>query len=319
MTKAAVKSDHEHHGRRIGWTVFKIGFAVALFGGALWLLRHQLEQTSIGQILADFRAIPLWRIVLAIGATVLSYAYLGASEWWALEVIGRKLASWRILLVTVVSYTMSNGLGFSLATGGAARLRFYRAWGFRGGEVAAVTLLAGIAVTLSGFVTVGLALQMVHGVPFSLHMIGLVMLAPAWLWLGHLPKRLKFLPGVELVHPPLRTRVLALSGGILDWVLSGLALLLLMPDQPGNHIAPFIAVFVLGSVISAASGVPSGIGVFEAVVLTLSRHFALPHQTAAALVLYRLIYAIGPLCITATGLAIAQFRATHRRVVTRRR
>ena len=161
-------------------------------------------------------------------------------------------------------------------------------------------------------------MQMIHGVPFSLHLIGLVMLVPAWLWLGHLPKRVKFLPGVELLHPPLRTRVLALSGAVLDWVFSGLALLLLMPFQHGNHIAPFIAVFVLGSVLSAASGVPAGIGVFEAVVLTLSRHFALPHQTAAALVLYRLMYAIGPLCLTASGLAIAQFRATHRRVRRRK-
>lgn len=320
MTKARAVATEEkaHHGRRISWTLFKIAFAVALFGGALWLLRHQLQQTSIHQILADFAAMPRWRIAAAIVATVFSYAFLGASEWWALEMVGRKLASWRILLVTVVSYTMSNGLGFSLATGGAARLRFYRGWGFKGTEIAAVTLLAGIAVTLSGFVTVGLALQAVHGVPFSLHVIGLVMLAPAWLWLGHLPKRVKFLPGVELVHPPLRTRVLALSGGIFDWILSGLALLLLMPGQPGNHIAPFLAVFVLGSVISAASGVPGGIGVFEAVVLTLSRHFALPHQTAAALVLYRLIYAIGPLFLTATGLAIAQFRATHRHVSRRR-
>jgi len=319
MNKAAAKPEEIHHGRRIAWTGFKIAFAVALFGGAIWLLRHELEKTSIEQIVTDFGAIPLWRIGLAIIATALSYAYLGASEWWALAMIGRKLATWRILLVTVVSYTMSNGLGFSLATGGAARLRFYRQWEFKGAEIAAVTLLAGIAVTLSGFVTVGIALQMIHGVPFSLHLIGLVMLVPAWLWLGHLPKRVKFLPGVELVHPPLRTRVLALSGGILDWILSGLALLLLMPWQPGDHIAPFIAVFVLGSVLSAASGVPAGIGVFEAVVLTLSRHFALPHQTAAALVLYRIIYALGPLCLTATGLAIAQFRATHRQVVRRRR
>jgi phosphatidylglycerol lysyltransferase len=318
MTNKAATEEHSHHGRRLGWMVFKIAFAVALFGGAIWLLRHELEKTSVDQIMADFRAIPLWRIGLAIAATVLSYVYLGASEWWALEMIGRKLATWRILLVTIVSYTMSNGLGFSLATGGAARLRFYRSWGFRGTEIAAVTLLAGIAVTLSGFVTVGLALQAVHGVPLSLHLIGLVMLAPAWLWLGHLPKRVKFLPGVELLHPPLRTRVLALSGGILDWILSGLALLLLMPSQGGNHIAPFLAVFVLGSVISAASGVPGGIGVFEAVVLTLSRHFALPHQTAAALVLYRLIYAIGPLFLTASGLAIAQFRATHRHIRRRK-
>jgi len=317
MTKAAA-NEEVHHGRRVAWLVFKIGFAIALFGGALWLLRHELQQTSPQQILADFRAIPLWRIVLAIIATVLSYIYLGASEWWALEMIGKKLATWRILLVTVVAYTMSNGLGFSLATGGAARVRFYRQWGFKGTEIAAVTLLAGIAVTLSGFVTVGIALQMIHGVPFSLHLIGLVMLVPAWLWLGHLPKRVKFLPGVELLHPPLRTRVLALSGAVLDWVFSGLALLLLMPFQHGNHIAPFIAVFVLGSVLSAASGVPAGIGVFEAVVLTLSRHFALPHQTAAALVLYRLMYAIGPLCLTASGLAIAQFRATHRRVRRRK-
>ncbi|WP_421738727.1 bifunctional lysylphosphatidylglycerol flippase/synthetase MprF [Caulobacter sp.] len=286
--------------------LFKVLFAVGVFVGAVWLLRRQLRTSSLTAIEAAFRSTPPWALAVAAAATLLSYLCLAASESWALDCVRRRLATWRILLVTFVSYTLSNGLGLSLATGGAARLRFYRAWGLGGSEIAAVTLLAGTAVTLSGAVTAGLALLTVRDLPAGFYALAALLMAPAWLWLGRLPRWGRLTPKVELTNPPLKRRLVALAGGVLDWGLSGLALFVLLPSATPDQFPGFLAVFILGSVVSAASGVPGGVGVFEAVVLTLSHRFATPHETVAALILYRLIYTIGPLSLTALGLAAHQ-------------
>lgn len=287
---------------------FKVGFAVAVFLGALWLLRREVQAASLSAIEAAFRATPLAAIAIAVAATLLSYLCLAASEQLALSYLGRRLAAWRVLLVTFVSYALSNGLGFSLATGAAARLRFYRAWGLGGAEVGAVTLLAGVAVTLSGAVAAGLALMAIRDLSPATYGLAAMLIVPAGLWIARLPKKVPLLPTIDLVTPPLRARLAALGGGLMDWVLSGLALFVLLPGVSADQFGGFLAIFVLGSVVSAASGVPGGIGVFEAVVLSLSHRFALPHETVAALILYRLIYAVGPLSLTALGLGAYQVR-----------
>lgn len=291
---------------------FRLFFAVAVFGAAIWLLRRELGAANLAAIVQGFRSTPIWAVGVAIGATAASYLCLAGSEWWALACIGRKLSGWKIGLVTFVSYALSNGLGFSLATGAACRLRFYRAWGLPGSEIASVTLLAGAAVTLSGAVTAGLALLLVPKMPAAIYLLGLGLTAPAWLWIGRLPPSLRILPKVALTNPKLQLRIPALGAAIFDWVLSGLALFILLPDASADQFAGFLAIFILGSVVSAASGIPGGLGVFEAIVLALSHRFAQPHDTVAALVLYRVIYSIGPLTLTAVGLAASQARRLAR-------
>lgn len=300
--------------RRLGWasTAFKFAFAALVLTGAVLLLRHELRTTTIDEIVQAFRRTPFVDVLGAIVCTALSYGCLAASEWWALATVGLRLDRRRILLVSFVAYALSNGLGFSLATGGAARVRLYRVWGVGAAEIAAVTILAGVAVTLSGLVAAGMAVMLIPHIPVGLGIAAVALLTPAWLWLGRLPRQVRFLPGVRLVSPPLKQRAWALLGGILDWVFSGLALLLLMPGLEPQVIAPFLATFVLGSVVSAASGVPGGIGVFEAVVLGLSSEFAVPHETAAALLLYRLIYAIGPLTVALGYLGARPLLERHR-------
>lgn len=292
---------------------FRLFFAVAVFGAAIWLLRRELGAASLASIVAGFRATPIWAIGIAIGATVASYLGLAGSEWWALACIGRKLSGWKIGLVTLVSYALSNGLGFSLATGGASRLRFYRAWGLGGSEIAAVTVLAGAAVTLSGAVAAGAALLLVPGIPAPLRLLAIGLVVPAWLWFGRLPTSVRILPKVTLTNPNLQLRLAAFAAAILDWILSGLALFVLLPNASADQFAGFLAVFILGSVVSAVSGIPGGLGVFEAVVMALSHSFAQSHDTVAALVLYRVIYSIGPLTLTAVGLAASQ---VHRLATT---
>lgn len=293
--------------------IFRILFAAAVLLAAVFLLRRELQGSSLAMILAALHATAPSTLLLAAAATAASYACLAVSEDWALANIGQRLAPWRIAIVTFVAYALSNGLGFSLATGGGARLRIYRSWGMTSAQIGVVTVLAGVAVSVSGLVTAGLAILFIPGTPGVVTVLGVAMVTPAVLWLMRWPRRAPAMGGTTLRSPPLNRRLLALAGGVADWLFSGLALFVLLPGAGLHDFAPFLAIFVLGSIVSSLAGVPGGVGVFDAIVLTLSRRFSMAHETAAALVLYRLIYAVAPLLITAVGLAIVQARRFHHR------
>ncbi|CAN7501357.1 bifunctional lysylphosphatidylglycerol flippase/synthetase MprF [Phenylobacterium sp. LjRoot164] len=291
---------------------FRISFAVFVFAAALWVLQRQLHGQSLARIAHAMNTVSPAALLVAVGATLASYACLAVSERWALASIGRPASTRQVALVTFVSYALSNGLGFSAATGGAARLRLYRAWGLGLADVAVVTLLAGAAVTLSGIVCAGMAMLMIPGAAPIVAWLGALALTPAAFWLVRLPRRIALLPGIEFTRPAPALRVGALAAGIADWVFSGLALYVLLPEPTLAGLSPFLIVFVLGSLVSAATGLPGGIGVFDAILLSLSQRFGAVHETVAALVLYRLVYAIGPLVLTALGLAAYQLQRLGR-------
>jgi phosphatidylglycerol lysyltransferase len=118
--------------------------------------------------------------------------------------------------------------------------------------------------------------------------------------------------GVTISPPQSRLeRAGFLLAGLGDWVFSGGALFLLLPHPALTQAPAFLAVFVAGSVVGSASGVPGGLGVFEAVMLGLSAATSRVHETAAALITYRLINAVAPLMIACAALVA-------RRVLTRR-
>ena len=287
---------------------FRLAFAAFVFLAALWALRQELRGSSLQQIGDVVSSVPLWMVAAAALGTLVSYGGLAASEGLALAWIGRPLAFQRIGLATFVSYAVSNGVGFGLATGGAARLRLYGMWGLSAREVAAVTLLSGAAVTLSGVVLAGLLLLGMPGLPVGALLLGLAFLVPAALWLAPLPRKVWILPDIDLRTPPLGLRVGALLGGFVDWIASGAALFILIPGASSADFLPFLGVFILSSILSAATGVPGGVGVFDALVLMLSREVSQVHETAAALLLYRLVYVLGPLILTAVGVAGYQLR-----------
>lgn len=130
-------------------------------------------------------------------------------------------------------------------------------------------------------------------------------MTPAALWfLAFRRSRPAWLGGGTAAPPSGKTRAMALGVGLGDWLTSGAALFVLVPHPTLSGLAVFLVVFVLGSLISAASGVPGGIGVFEAIVISLTPLVAQTHETAAALLVYRLIYSLGP-----AALAVALFTA----------
>ncbi|AYG94955.1 UPF0104 family protein [Brevundimonas naejangsanensis] len=276
---------------------------MAVLSGAAWILWREVRNTSPELIASALAGIPGWALATALALTAVSYGCLAVTEVIVARACGFAVPARRSALVAVAAFAASNSLGFSLASQGAVRLRGYGPAGLSRGQVARLTLVASLAVTLSGVVAAGLTLAVAPlvfahalGRPvLAVEAVALLLTAPAALWLAAFrPRGPVWLGGGSPTPPSRRSRGIAMAAGLGDWAASGGALFVLLPQPTLTGLAIFLVVFVLGSLVSAASGVPGGIGVFEAVVISLTPLVAQTHETAAALVAYRLIYSLGP-------------------------
>ncbi len=272
---------------------------------ALWLVRDQLQQISLSDVLAALRATPPFAIALSALFTALSFACLAVVEWQALKIIGRPQAPWRVAIASFASNAISIVMGFGVVSGTAVRLRTYAFAKLKASEIGRLVVLVQVATVASGVVALGVSL--LRWLPRALEKSSdgwlilardIALLAPVALWFV-----LFRAPGSER-NPALTIsdRFIALAAGLGDWLFSGAALFVLssfvLSPQDLRGFDAFMTVFCLGSLIGSISGVPGGLGILEAVMLGLQtrRHHA--HETAAALILYRVIYFLGPLLVT---------------------
>jgi uncharacterized membrane protein YbhN (UPF0104 family) len=290
--------------------------SAALFALAAWLVWQQVASMSMHEFLRALAATAPAAVLASLALTAASYACLAATEWFALRALGAKLSYRAAARVAVPAYALTNSAGFSPATGTAFRLQLYGRMGVPATRAAAVALAAGTAVTLSGVVTAGLLMVLdpaafgsaVHGPVWLAVALGLVLLTPGGLWFFAFTRRAPRWLGGGRPGLSRRDRALALAAGIGDWLFSSAALFVLLPHPQFAAFPTYLAAYTAGALLSAATGVPGGIGVFEAIVLALTRVMTQVHETAAALLLYRCTYSLGPLAIWGATALIAHWR-----------
>lgn len=307
-----------HHGARRRWTqVIWPAVSTLIFIGAAWMVWRQLEEMSLRDFLAALASTAPWAVALSIAFTAASYACLSGTERLALHALGHDLTYRDAARVAVPAYALTNSAGFSPATGTMFRAQLYSRKGLTPAQGATVGVVTGSAVTLSGVVTTGLLMLFdpgafavaVRGQAWAAEALGAVLAAAGLLYLyAFTPRAPGWLGGGRGGRLRTSERLWGLAAGVGDWLFSGAALFMLLPNPELAVFATFLAAFVAGCLLSAATGVPGGIGVFEAVVLALTSLFSQVHETAAALLLYRVIYSLGPLSIWGAVILVRTWR-----------
>ncbi|MDP1026641.1 bifunctional lysylphosphatidylglycerol flippase/synthetase MprF [Sphingomonas sp. KR1UV-12] len=293
------------------------GVAAALLAAALVALDRLTREVRMADVKAALAMLSPARVVLAGAFTAASYLALTAYDVLALRIIGRPLPWRTAATASFTSYTLSHNLGIALLTGGSARYRVYTAAGLDGPDVARVIALA------SGTFWAGVAA--VAGAALALHpdtlnlpgvtlagwqaqAIGMVVLcAVAGMFaatrLLRTPVRLF---GFALPLPGAGQFAAQLMVAVVDLACASAALFVLIPDAAPALWPAFILAYSLGIVVAVITHVPGGIGVFEAVVISV-----LPGDRAtllAALLAYRVIYYLAPLALGIVLLAFHEGR-----------
>lgn len=280
--------------------------ALALIAIGIAALDALLNEVRPQAVRAALHATAPGRIALALLFTACSYLLLTLYDTLAARTIGRRLPWKTTAVAAFTSYTLSHNLGFSLLTGGSARLKAYRPAGLSLADVARITIIASVTFWMGVLALTGVALLFAHHrlavgmIAISGRMqtgLGLTMLA---LIAAAMAARLAGLSEARIGRwtipvPPASLIAGQAMIGALDIGCAAAALYVLLPQGAAPAFGPFCLAYALGITMGLVTHVPGGIGVFEATILALTPGGRA--ATLAALLLYRVIYYLMPLAV----------------------
>jgi phosphatidylglycerol lysyltransferase len=283
-------------------------------------LSHSFDYHSVKHAL---RGMGLGQMLLAVAATVVSYAALIGRDAAALRALGVAVPRSVLVVGAVAGSALGNAAGFGALTGGAVRCRVYGSAGVGPAQVARLTLITaltfGLCLVLLGGLGALLAapsITIMLGVPaaavLAFGAVGLTIPAGLVLLGAATPTPVR-LWRLSIEWPGRRAVLVQFLLVTIDVLAAGLSLWVLMPEAPIGFVG-FLAVYAVAMLLGVAGHTPGGLGVFEAaVILAISR--AVPSGPAvAALLAYRAIYFVLPLLVSAGMLALIEARGLAARL-----
>jgi uncharacterized membrane protein YbhN (UPF0104 family) len=287
-------------------TVLGVTASVVIAALALYVLYQTFQRISVADVIANMRAVPRDRLLLAAACAAGAFATLAAYEVAVVRYVKHCIGRAKPVITALVAFPLGHALGQTVLSGGALRYRMYAPAGFTAMEVGATVLLCGLPYLLAfgllldlGLVFGAAALAPLFHVParwlFVLGCIGLVKDA-AYLMLVKLRKAPIRLGGWAVNLPTLRMTLLQIVVGLIDICLIASILYLLLPPSAAIAFLPFVTVYLASVIVGVLSHVPAGLGVLESMLLLLLPHVP-PEQLLASVVLYRVIYEVIPLTV----------------------
>ncbi|EAU39914.1 hypothetical protein FP2506_17599 [Fulvimarina pelagi HTCC2506] len=275
---------------------------IALAGFLLW---RTLREYSLTELVDAITRFPLNRLGYAAFFAAASYLSLTCFDWLGTRYVRRPLAYRRVALASFVSLSLGHSIGFAGLSSGVIRYRFYSRWGLRVQEVAKLILFSGLTVGL-GLATLGSLATLVRpeiaadvmglGVPATMAVGGLAAVAVVLYLIGSaFLRRPLQIRSFQLEMPPLKLAVGQVVVGTINFMLVAACLhqaILGLADVPYTSAA---TVYVLANAGVMITHVPGGLGIIEAVVLTLLSEARL----IASLLVFRFVYFIAPLALGA--------------------
>lgn len=290
---------------------------IGIFLIAAFVIGGELRQVSWHQVEAAATATPGLSLMLAVTLLLVSLAAASSFDGLALASLG-KTANWRrTWQPSMLAFALANAGAPGLAMAGGIRFRAYQADGVSGSDVALISALAAVIGLIGGLVLVSLAaagaltdiaaqVHLPHWVGLLLAVFGLkilaaYLLAPRAGWLR------RFLPDRK-------TRLAIILASAAEWLAAATILYVLLPETSRGDLLHYLPVFGMAGLVGAVSGLPGGLGAFDAIIIAALGPRVGTADVVGALLLYRLVYVVGPLLL-AGGLTVLIGVRSHARSV----
>jgi len=305
---------------RAWWPWLTRGSVVVFVLFVLGLLVWQAGQVEWAAVFTAIQATPV-HVLLAAGAVAVCGHLMYASfdllgRWYTGHALPRPMC----MLVTFISYAFNLNFG-AVVGGGGMRLRLYSQLRL---PTATILRVIGMSMWTNWFgylVLAGIAFLWLpvalppdwHVGANALHLLGAVLLLVALGYLGvcaRWPGRRWHWRGHAVWLPPARVALTQLAMSTANWLLVAAVIWVLMP-----HPISFPAVatvYLVGVVVGIVTRVPAGLGVQEAVFVTLLSGQVPKVEILAAMLTYRALYYWGPLVIAGLSYAALEARLTRR-------
>jgi uncharacterized protein (TIRG00374 family) len=139
--------------------------------------------------------------------------------------------------------------------------------------------------------------------------MGIVMLAVALAYVllcAFAGGRSRTIRGYELTVPSLRFAMLQLAMSCVTWLMIASVLFVLL--QQKIPFTDVLCVLLIACIAGIMTHVPGGLGVIEAVFVTLLSHQMAKNELLASMLMYRMIFYIVPLALAAIGYLVMETR-----------
>lgn len=250
--------------------------------------------------------------MLALLFTAGSFLCLSGFDTLAVRYTGRSLPYRKIALASFTSLSIGHTLGLAALSSGALRYRFYTGWGLSRGDVGRIIVFCGFTVALGALTAGGLAgvarpavLAELFGVgaaPIFAAGVTLLLVVAAYLGAAALLHRPMRIRDFELPVPTLRLALGQIAVGTADFLLVAAVLHQLVSASTEVDYTAIAAAYVTGNVAGIATHVPGGLGVIEAVVVSLVPGA----HVLGALIAFRALYYLLPFAIGCLTLVAAE-------------
>jgi uncharacterized membrane protein YbhN (UPF0104 family) len=314
-------------GAKPGWGAVAPVLGLALLAGLAFGLRHALSALRKDDVFAALAATPVAGLWHAAGwlaaAFVIMMIYDLPGALYAQRLAGcPAIAPWRIALTSFCAYALSHLLGAPAFTAAAIRLRLYAQAGVPAAGIARILALSG-SLFSTGFVTLaGLVLvvfpaalpDFAQRLPsLDLRLAGLALLALGVAYVFPLQRlALSQLGKWRFTLPGSRLAALQVAIGCADTLIAAAILFAVLPAAPALGFVRVLAVYLAAFAGGLLSGLPAGVGVFDALLLLgLSGHID-PAQGLGALLLFRGLYFLLPAVLAAAAFTVLEGLAALR-------
>jgi glycosyltransferase 2 family protein len=297
---------------------------VAAFGLAAFLVYRALRQHSMGEIIDSLRSISLGHLALGAALTAISFLCLTGYDALAVRYTERDLPYRKMALVSFIALSIGHTLGLAALSSGAVRYRFYTQWGLSPGDVGRIVLFCGMTVALglgtvagiSALVRPDLIAEIFGVAQAAVSVVGILLLALVAGYVGlalfvHRPIRIR---RFELPVPPAKLALGQIVVGTADFLSVSAVLHQMLSASADIEFFPVAAVYSLANAAAIVSHVPGGLGVIEAIVLSLYPGA----NVIGALIAFRAIYYLIPFVIGCLVLGAVEL-ARRRRVPVEQR
>ena len=303
--------------QRPWWPWLRRVLVTVFFALVLGLLLSQARRMDWPAVLAALQHYPLAAVGVAALLVVASFGAYSCFDLLGRHYTHHGLGTPTVMGVTFISYVFNLNLG-SLVGGVAFRFRLYSRLGLAPGVITRILSLS-MLTNWTGYLLLG-------GLTFSLmppalpadwaikalalRGIGVVMLIIVAFYgamCAFSPQRTFTVRGHRLELPLARLAALQLVLGVGNWLLMSGAIYMLLQQQVAFFTV--VGALLLAGAAGAVTHIPAGLGVLEAVFLSLLSHQLPAPVILAALVAYRVMYYLIPLGLAVVAYGVMEVRA----------
>lgn len=281
---------------------------LALFVLSLFVLHDVFRAVRFADVLHHLEQLPVSSLLLGLLFTAAAYLFIALYDPLALRYTGSKMPLRQTAYASATSYAIANSIGFAIFSANVVRVNLYSRWGAGAQIISVVAVVAELGILAGAIGASAIGLIAAHGsvIPWlsgngglAAGLIVLVSLLAGIIYVGGLKGERRVLGTV--VHIPGRwTLAFQLVSAVFDWLLTAAVLWILLPHGVRPEFLAFVPVFIISGLIGGATGLPGGIGAFDAAILLLMPTGS-EAGVAAALVGYRALYFLVPLIAAAVS------------------